>query len=1006
MLSSRTSSQRQGYASDFDEISFSSTRDYIPKDTYDNQSLGKNPSANNNRFLIDLRKAFELADVEQKGWLSLDQWRNSTLRFYIDDGKLSDGEFEKYFRRIDANSDEKLTWQELVLYMIQEITIRNLKMNNAITSRIIRVNIPVPPRSSQHRDMIQRIRICKRTGRYATLSQDSIRFWDSNDLSFLHVLFEPGNFSDFYMFDYPFILVAATTDRRLVFYELEMFTILPVEICASPSTRAIKNMSLEEAENTLQTLHSTEIPLFNVPTVIYEIESAERDKNTMSFFIGDDEGYIEAFNLCVPQRRNGNDYKVYRLARGKIHAKRINEIKTIKLLKCYASCSQDGTVKFWTYLGSSFRTLREFPHQSPVSGFLFLESQKVLVTYGNTRDSLVWGINPPQKMFTLGEHYNQIECLTEFETTNKEHYIITITNRKEFKMWDSSNYRSLLEWTDPSMQRPENRFTSALFDSVRYCLITCSAYPTKLAEDFTTSVSHIEEVSHNYPIVGCFYSREYDQMVTCDAIRTIKLWEYKNGNLEAAHREKLTNQSTHITTACLDNSSRRIITAKVDGEITLWNFNSGQEIISFKISEDSLISILQCVMIQNREYLVCCRWDRRILVYREIAQCEYELYRSFDGHKNDIISLAPSQLGVVSGDADGTVIYWVITTSLPQAIANIETGGSVEAICVAGYYVYVGDSNGQIIVFSLPKLNMLRKIDSHGITRKYSLTSLVADKENDFLYSSDTLGYVRKFKLSTLEPLQLTRCHLDDIVSLTLMNHGKHIVTTGVDKTIRLWDTETFGYYGIFYDFEKDSWSTDTEEIGPNQSPFQIDQQHFKPRPPPKHIPLSINMRRQSKMKLSGRIFSSRKEEAPQLPPCIECEEDQEDPFTFQKFREAMDDMMQETNEKAQKRLSDLTRQDLLSQQTQKQFSIHQKPTQLQPTMRPGDLINQFSVLCNKQYGSPKNSNMFSMNFAPTKLSHMTFNIIKPTKRPPKRSKSAINDTFQSNRLPLSLQIM
>lgn len=982
------------------------------------------------RFLFELRKAFDDADAEQKGWISHDQWMNSSLRFYILDGKLSETEFDKYFRKIDANSDEKLTWEELVCYMIQEITTRELKIDNENTRLITKVPMPPPPRDHQHRDMIRRLIINKRTGDYTTLSTDSIRFWNSADLSLKHVITNPGYFADFYIYDNFFIMVVATTERRLLFYELEKYSVLPVEICASPSTKSIKMMNIEEAQNTLKALDSPQIPMFNVPKVISEADYPKKDPNSLAFFIGDDDGIVELFQLLIPQRRKGTDYIVERVGRSQIHTESILEIKPIQLLNCYASSSSDRTLKFWQYTGSTFSIIKTFTDYNPIHGFIFLEQQKALITYGASRDVFVWGINPPRKIFTLGDHYNQVQCISEFATTSKESYLVVITNRKEFRIWDSTSYRLVNEWVDHSLQRPENLFSVAQFDYNRLCLVACSAYPSKWAEDFTTQLIYFEPVTHNYPIVGCFYSSEYDQLITCDSVCTIKVWNYMNGTIETAHKQKRTFDSPNILAACLDNSSRRLVTTTYNGQISIWNFNSGQEIVKFTPNDHSLISIFKCVIISNREYLVCCRWDRKILLFIETDPCEYELYRSFNGHKSDITSIAQSIVGLVSGDASGAVISWAINTSSPQAIGYIASGAMVECIECANYQVFVGDSNGAISIFALPKMNLITTFDAHGITRPYSLSSIVADENNDALYSADNYGYVKKYQLSNLENGQIYRCHQDDIISLTLVNGGKHIATCGVDKTVRIWDTDTFGYYG-FLNEEGNHWSLIDGDIegdivkyhGKLARPFEIDDQHFVQvfRPPLKMNSTDLlikKMRRQSIMKMSKVVLASNRDINVKITPeniiPEVINEPEEEEFTLKKFTETIDEFMQDMNQKNSKRILDKAKSEFLSKSITETSTVTQPDRQLQTTTRPTELIHQIQNLCSKSYRGETGKLIVSSltkpsNSITTHLKNFDINILKPTKRPPrltKKNASQSLDTFGSDHLPLSLNIV
>lgn len=395
-------------------------------------------------------------------------------------------------------------------------------------------------------------------------------------------------------------------------------------------------------------------------------------------------------------------------------------------------------------------------------------------------------------------------------------------------------------------------------------------------------------------------------------------------------------------------------------------------------------------------------------------------------------------LGLVSGDASGYVISWAINTSSPQAIGQIETNCSVDCIACANNNVIVGDSKGHITVFTLTKLTLVASFDAHGITKPYSITSIVADLNNDSLYSADTLGYVKKFKLSEIESGcgTIYRCHDNDITSLTVINGGRHIATCGVDKTVRIWDTEEFGYYGFLNDEDGSHWSLSEGEIGEGENvkfigkmarPFEIDKTHFTPKPkPPRPLVSSReqmmkSMRRMSIMKMSKMKSMTTVVNASLLSDSgvianddqnqlkkYTYEEEKDDSFDFQQFTETIDEFMnQDLNIKHANRLSEIEKSDYQIPSNNSPL-LAKSDRQLQTTTRPTELINQFQNLCSKSYRGETGKLIVSSNSKPansvtTHLKSLDVDIMKPTKRPPRVSR---RNTFGGDRVPLSLNIV
>ena len=966
------------------------------RDVYNSQppfsarSTGHLDEYQGKNFLNSLRKVFHDADDGNKGFLTIDEWQNSSIRSFLQDGKLSDEDFRKYFLRIDANADGHLTWSELIQYLIKEIAVNDLHIDSESARFIHKPNLQVPSRAQSHREMVTHIWVCNRTGEYVTQSPDSIRFWNPNDLTLRRCITEPGSFSTFCIFEQMNLIAAASTKRRLFFYELESLALLPIDISASPTTRQIKAMSIKEAEGVLDVLNSPLMPLVNVPTALCPADNMFKPRDyVIIFFVGDDAGIIEVYKLDVPLRRNGTDYIVSRIGRNKMHNGGINQIAPIDFLNCYASCSLDGSVKMWNFLDTkndqgSFTVLRVFNDKWPVVGFTYSPSQKILITHGVSREGNVWGISPPRNLYQLGGHYNAIEAITEFITTTNEKYILTLTKKKEFRLWDSVNFRLLYEWTDPVMQRPEDHFTAAKFDYNRHALITCSSYPTKWAEDINANLELFEIRTHGYPIMGVYYSKEFDQLLSVDAICTFKLWDVMTGTL-SSQRKSWEEGMSKLSSVCMDCSYRRIIASSFDCRTSLWNFNSGTEIPNVSIqAPTNFVNVMRCVTISARDYLVRACWDRHVMVFTESRKGNFELYRKFQGHKNDITDIASYFGGLISCDVDGVIITWVLDTNAPQESFKINS--SAECLCVTGHYLFVGDGIGRLHLFILPKLIPVLDIDAHEISKPYILSHIAYDEANHFLYTSDTLGYVRKWSVEfepkvKLTPLLIKRCSLEEVTSILIMCNGQIIITVGIDRKICFWKAENFDYYGFLH--ENSHWTLgDPESIQPE--PYELEKSHFE-RSYDKKLGNRLNS-------LSSRYFSAKASlrdvvsgidlphAGEDLGPTPKIEEpveetkgeEEDEHFSFLEAAKFIDDFMDEQDNKK------ITLPKEILQNDENMKSHFVEPEMYQSVLRPQEIITTYKSLRNRPITSNSQPKSPSVAIRNQYISSLKKPIFKP----------------------------
>ena len=794
--------------------------------------MKQNKIKNQHNFLTDLRQTFEIADIEKKEGLTIDQWKKSNLNKYIRNGNLDKKKFEQFFHRIDANSDGTVTWDELITFLLKDMD-SGLSSGQIQKLNEIKKIISAPfIRISMHRDICSLIRICESTDEYVSLSLDSIHFWKRKTLINSRSLIDHGNFASFIIYEHQMLLIIIKTSRKLLFYDLITLDQFPNEFTASYSASSIKSMSKEKFKKKIDLYNISNSFLFNIPQVMLP---AIFDSSTdMVFFIGDDQGFIEAYLVTNPTRRQGSDFKIIPLIKYFIHKSSITHIDIIKSKNCYATSSTDCSVIFWNFDSKKkiFNILQIYKDSNPISYFYSNDYQNSLITSGISRDAFVWSQTTQRKIFKLGGHYSQVCLITSFFTHHNESFVLTMTTKKEFKIWDSLNYRLVKEWQDQSIQRPENRFGTALFDHKLFSLITISSVPSKWQEDLTSSYTNLINSTSNHSIISCLYSKEFNQIVVVDAFGTFMVWDVQNGSRTMIRTEKWSPQTGDIFSSVLDVTNRRLITTNIRGQVSLWNFNMGSVISDLNLeSKDLPITAISTGTIFGKSSLVRAGSDKSLMVFSEFEKGEFILYRTFYGHEAEITSIVTFSIGFVSASSDGQLLSWSLDSSYPIGEATLFNGSSIETMTIVNLFLYVGDSMGFIHVFSIPELKHFETFqNSHKIYIKYSILSLIGNSDLSLLFSSDNLGYVKKWNILlfprlTLEESKINRCSKEEINSLSLVENGQFLVTSGSDLCVRIWNTGTFDYIGFFHDGS--NWNLKSPSTWIKDQPFHIEQYHF-----------------------------------------------------------------------------------------------------------------------------------------------------------------------------------
>lgn len=785
------------------------------------------------QFLQKLRKAFEEADPDNLGYLDQSRWDSSGIRQIIHDGTLNRPEFSLFFKRIDATAEGKISWGKLVHYLLKETNGSDFKKSGEAIQFIRKWPTPPQNKNQSHREMVCQILASYKTNEYITISSDSVRFWNCSDLAYKRVINDTSLFCCGVVFNNTSTLALATTNRRLLFYDIETLNRLPIEVCASPTARMIKNMTQDQSKQTLRTLKSSDMPMFNVPSALCIAENSIVSEYDVPFFVGDDQGQIEVYNLSLPKRRSGTDFHINRITHVKLHRGKITQVDVINATT-YATSSLDMRVVFFTYSphSATIQQTQVFKDNEPICCFVYNLTQKCLTTCGISRDAYIWSHGSGKKISKLGGHYNQVVKIVNYTTTTKENYIVSMTNKKEFRLWDASSYRLMKEWTDPAVLRPENHYSALFFDPHRNQLISAASFPVKWAEDMSSKNDQFEKTTHSRTIVGVFSAPEFDQVVTVDTVCAIKAWNISTGTCEMSHIEPLDDKYSEISAATLDCKGRTLITTTFSNKVAQWNYNSGTRIADHNlVGAKSLVSVMKCFSAQGKDYLIRAGWDKTIWLYIELGQV-WELLRSYTGHTHDISEAIGFNGGVVSGTVNGEILCWSFDTNVPVAACALKPATGVEVMRTIDNTLLIGDSTGNLHIMTLPRLEFVKTLHAHEITARHSLTTITIDHENEFLFTGDTLGYVKKWKIKKigdtigLEGVDIHRCHRDEITAIVLVKENKVLVTCGTDKCVRLYDASDFTYIGFFSDETK--WNYEDKTTWVNEAPFLTDERHFK----------------------------------------------------------------------------------------------------------------------------------------------------------------------------------
>jgi WD40 repeat protein len=204
-------------------------------------------------------------------------------------------------------------------------------------------------------------------------------------------------------------------------------------------------------------------------------------------------------------------------------------------------------------------------------------------------------------------------AITSVVVSPQEGYIISVSEDKVIKIWDTRTLSCVQTIFDKVHTRPENSITSLFYDWKNKCLltgtITLDVWPlAKLGRSGSNNPK-----SHDAPIVKAVFNTSFKQIVSGCTNSNIKIWNMASGEktfqIQGVHNE------LEITAMTFDSSQRRLITASRDGMIKIWNFNNGALLQILTKDNNMEVTDLIHVEIGQNKYVLAVGWDRKISVF-------------------------------------------------------------------------------------------------------------------------------------------------------------------------------------------------------------------------------------------------------------------------------------------------------------------------------------------------------------------------------------------------------
>lgn len=771
-------------------------------------------------WIDKIHTAFEEIDVENKGVLNLSQFKTSRLRFLITGVRLNDYQMENYFRQIDSNGIDQITFKELIDFL--------MSMQRSLTAKNVEKTLKVTFLGPDEKTAAQYSRTMTviRTfyvpllSEIAVLCDNALLFYSYETVRLTQIFSDGDSFVDCVYLPIIFKIAICKQNREVIFYDVRSRDKTSFSITASLDVSNITKMNIRESRKTSQWCHQKEMPLFNRST------SIGAHPNQSFIFIGDEKGGIEIINVFMSQYKGKFKWEYQRIGRCLIHSSDVTQITYIPKLELFCSSSTDGTISLWKYSFKKHKLTIKFTYKDSmglsIRSFVYSERTRDIVYNTSSFSFSVWRIFTNNQT-TIDTHSQIIQTMAVFPLLGDQAFLITVSRTNFFSVYRMPDMELTANWFMGLMHQLCPPTQCLIVDKT---LFLCGAF---------ISTWHLESSDgdglkpHNHPVIGAFTNDIFDMVISIDNQGDVSNWNFKTGRKENWYT--LNETENLVKSVALDKAQRRMAVGYEDGHVKIVSANSGSvlNVISNEYIEGGCHHI-NFATIFDQKRILCCSGIKSIVLFEDYPGSRTRFMRNFIGHTENVnrtVVLKNSR--VLSIGMEHELFLWKVHTQNPIMRYQMPNDPTV-AVDLEGdeNNFLVGDVAGFIYFMSLESPTPISTINAFHMSIQSPITTMEMCSGYPLLVAGNLHGYVKYwfFLGDKLEDLRQFRAHTDAILSISISQKMRIVVTAGKDEQIRMWSVEPFGLIGSFGLGKL--WKINHLDLWESENPLPDDPAHFE----------------------------------------------------------------------------------------------------------------------------------------------------------------------------------
>uniref|UniRef100_A0A7S1IYZ1 EF-hand domain-containing protein n=1 Tax=Eutreptiella gymnastica TaxID=73025 RepID=A0A7S1IYZ1_9EUGL len=794
------------------------------------------------RQLVQLKQSFDDAAASTPGCpgeLTEDEFVTAFSK--IMKGRMTNAELSLWFMKIDANANGSIDWDEFSTYLLLEG--EQAKSQEIARTEYIPLAVPQKPREHLHSDMISRMLVHPRTGKYYSFSRDgSAKIWSATT-SAMERIFHIGTswVTDACWLKNQSKILLSTMDRKFYIYEAQSgelkrsyvgqkyrATLRPAVTVTSRGVTMSKlrtGISDDDDEETGFQQFQQNLKKFqeepssveaivlkgmeDCATAVQYCDSAGAHRDLM--VTGLRSGTLLAYPLTT-----SSSGLVPTVTTQGLHDDQISRILMTNFLGGVLTSSWDTTIKLTNLEANCvLRTLGGAMNskgpQKGIVGMDWSEETKLISSVGGDRIVYIWNPFIGNPVFKLEGHTAPlVDCAFN------DYQLVTLAMDKIVKVWDVRTFGCMQTFLDPNLYYPENSLTALAYDRKRQRIVAGATHP-----EVWCMRRHVEATTqqnfsgHSKPIVGILYNPNFDQIISADG-DTIIVWDVDSGQrVHTFHvRQYLADDDDAITSVDFDVSCRRLMTGMRCGSVLVWNYINGQPLKELSATLKAEVSVC-CHVVNVRQNLrqVCVASGHKVCTFEDGEKAFKERVKhSFQFNKEAVTAMVQCDTSVLAYAIEGgeIIVYSVVMNKKEAVLGKPQSLVTVDSLLYLQHkdsILIAARSDGYLQLWNVKARSLLF---SWAPSNEYSMCYVAANSDNNLLAAADELGVLRIWDISAvprhphvinammIKEKGCFRAHEQPIKGIIFVDKMKCIVTVSMDRTVKMFtlDGVYLGYFG------------------------------------------------------------------------------------------------------------------------------------------------------------------------------------------------------------------